>query len=173
MARVQRRPEMAESESAEQFKYVFYQNPFYQSLFGFIGVNVPSKRIHFHVDRAAEVVTITQSQSGAQFEASVRESLTPEAGWPLKGRVLLAIGMVLPAESYRLKDVDNIAKSVLDALKGLVYDDDRQVASMFVSKAVGEEAQLFVGVRSLNEGEPAWCFPSLYSSTPYPGQTAR
>jgi Holliday junction resolvase RusA-like endonuclease len=152
---------------------VFYQNPFYHSLFGFFGVDVPSKRLRFHIDHAAEVVTLTQPQSGRQFEAYVRESLTPEPGWPLSGRLLLAMSVTLPLASFEAKDVDNIAKSVLDALKGVVYEDDRQVVSLFVSKSQGELGSFFVGIRSLGVDETSWYFPSLYSDTPYPGQVRR
>ena len=36
-------------------------------------------------------------------------------------------------------DADNIAKSVLDALNGLAYADDKQVVTLEVDKHYGEE----------------------------------
>lgn len=35
-------------------------------------------------------------------------------------------------------DIDNIAKAVLDALNGIVYDDDAQVAQLMVKKVYGQ-----------------------------------
>lgn len=36
-------------------------------------------------------------------------------------------------------DADNIAKSVLDALNGLAYADDKQIVTLVVDKHYGEE----------------------------------
>jgi Holliday junction resolvase RusA-like endonuclease len=154
-------------------KWVFYQNPFYHFLFGFFGVEVPSKRTRLEIDREKGRAVFWQSESGQRFEALVRERLSPDAKWPLQGPVLLAIRMGLPSDSFYAKDIDNIAKSILDALKGLVFEDDRQVVSLYVAKHVTDKSSFFVGVRQLEAGEPTWHFPSLYSEEPYPGQVRR
>lgn len=39
-------------------------------------------------------------------------------------------------------DVDNLAKAVLDALNGLAWNDDSQVAILYVAKWVGEPGQV-------------------------------
>lgn len=53
----------------------------------------------------------------------------------------IAQGELLPSG---LPDVDNIAKAVLDGCNGVLYNDDRQVAKLTVSKIYGPEAQLTV-----------------------------
>ncbi len=41
-------------------------------------------------------------------------------------------------------DVDNVAKAVLDSIKGRVFRDDSQVSRLLVERAAGERARLWV-----------------------------
>lgn len=43
--------------------------------------------------------------------------------------------------SGRSPDLDNIMKSVADGMNGIVYEDDRQIASAFLSRAKVPKAQ--------------------------------
>lgn len=44
------------------------------------------------------------------------------------------------------KDLDNLAKIVLDALNGVAYEDDKQIISLEVSKHYGEIEQVIVDI---------------------------
>ncbi len=46
-------------------------------------------------------------------------------------------------------DLDNLAKAVLDAIKGYVFHDDAQVARLLVERAPGERERVTVSVRAL------------------------
>ena len=46
-------------------------------------------------------------------------------------------------------DVDNLCKTILDALNGLAYDDDKQVVECTVKKYYGEEPSVCVKLKSL------------------------
>ncbi|WP_309605342.1 RusA family crossover junction endodeoxyribonuclease [Phenylobacterium sp.] len=46
-------------------------------------------------------------------------------------------------------DLDNLAKAILDALKGYAFHDDAQVARLLVERAAGEREQILVRVRRL------------------------
>ena len=48
-------------------------------------------------------------------------------------------------------DNDNIAKSVLDALNGLAYVDDKQIVELKVNKYYGAEAYVYVKLTELEE----------------------
>lgn len=52
---------------------------------------------------------------------------------------------------YRTKkpDLDNIAKLVCDALNGIAYDDDKQVAFLIVQKNYSEEDKLVIEIDEL------------------------
>ena len=41
-------------------------------------------------------------------------------------------------------DTDNIAKTILDSLNGIAFEDDKQVVALLVKKLYGEEAKVVV-----------------------------
>jgi Holliday junction resolvase RusA-like endonuclease len=47
-------------------------------------------------------------------------------------------------------DMDNIAKTVMDALNGIAYDDDKQVGCLQIVRRYGEEGMLVIWVESDN-----------------------
>ena len=46
-------------------------------------------------------------------------------------------------------DLDNLAKAVLDAVKGYAYHDDAQVARLLVERFPGERERITVSARKL------------------------
>ena len=46
-------------------------------------------------------------------------------------------------------DLDNLAKAILDAIKGYVFHDDAQVARLLVERTPGERERVVVTVRPL------------------------
>jgi len=48
-------------------------------------------------------------------------------------------------------DLDNLAKAILDAIKGHVFHDDAQVARLLVERAAGEQERITVKVRKIGE----------------------
>ena len=55
--------------------------------------------------------------------------------WPKKKRLQAEQGEIVPLS--RNGDVDNIAKSILDALNGFAYEDDCQVTTLMITKQYG------------------------------------
>ncbi|MGQ7788187.1 RusA family crossover junction endodeoxyribonuclease [Nesterenkonia sp. K-15-9-6] len=54
----------------------------------------------------------------------------------LAGDLHLAIHFIMP--NRRRVDIDNLAKTVLDGLNGIAYEDDAQVTRLTAVKSVGE-----------------------------------
>ena len=53
-------------------------------------------------------------------------------------------------------DLDNLAKAILDAIKGYAFHDDAQVARLLVERAPGERERIIVSVTKLaGEGRGA------------------
>lgn len=50
-------------------------------------------------------------------------------------------------------DVDNLTKSVLDALNGLAYKDDAQVCSLHFDKYYGKEAKVIVEIEEVSNSK--------------------
>lgn len=57
--------------------------------------------------------------------------------WPKKKRAQAESGEIVPLS--RNGDVDNIAKSILDALNGFAYEDDCQVVRLKITKSYSME----------------------------------
>ncbi len=49
-------------------------------------------------------------------------------------------------------DLDNLAKAILDAIKGYAFHDDSQVARLLVQRLPSERERIAVRVRRLSEG---------------------
>ena len=96
----------------------------------------------------ARMYTPTTASAFKAAVAMLAEKSHP--GPPLDGAVAISITFVLdrpkskiwkrremPRERHCIKpDADNLAKSVMDALKGIAWRDDSQVASLHVAKWV-------------------------------------
>jgi len=53
-------------------------------------------------------------------------------------------------------DLDNLAKAILDAIKGYAFHDDAQVARLLVQRRAGERERIVVAVSRMGDGGPAW-----------------
>lgn len=49
-------------------------------------------------------------------------------------------------------DLDNLAKAILDAIKGYAFHDDAQVARLLVERRAGDRERITVTVRKLGSG---------------------
>ena len=65
--------------------------------------------------------------------------------WSKKKRLQAEEGKIVPLS--RNGDIDNIAKSILDALNGFAYEDDCQVTMLIVTKQYGVQpcAEVWLG----------------------------
>lgn len=62
---------------------------------------------------------------------------------PKSAKLAMLDGTRLPNKK---PDIDNVAKIIMDGLKGAAYDDDKQVVSLTAEKRYGEEPHVFVTV---------------------------
>ena len=65
--------------------------------------------------------------------------------WPKKKRLLMAGEPIIGAP-----DIDNQVKSILDALNGIVFEDDKQVSDLTVSRRWGETNNFRISVSLAN-----------------------
>ena len=48
-------------------------------------------------------------------------------------------------------DIDNIGKAILDALNGIAYEDDNQIAELVVHKIYDEKARAVIDIKEIEE----------------------
>lgn len=78
--------------------------------------------------RNAEYQAELEWQIKAKYNGKIIES-------PLK--VKLKLFRQMPVLSPKFGDVDNLAKGILDACNGIIWEDDRQIISLTVEKYEG------------------------------------
>jgi len=125
----------------------------------------PKGRPRFRV-AAGRVFTYTPKKT-EQYENDVIRLYREMTGgyiFPKKTplHVALVFGMPIPKSTpkkqreqmiagniYETKrpDIDNLAKSVLDALNGIAYPDDSQITSLNLKKVYSEEPHIWVMIR--------------------------
>ena len=62
-----------------------------------------------------------------------------------KKRSEAIVGKIKPTKK---PDTDNIAKTILDSLNGIAFEDDKQVVALLVKKLYGEEAKVVVSLKN-------------------------
>ena len=67
---------------------------------------------------------------------------------PAWGEFAVEIHMEYVGDPPRL-DLDNLAKAILDAIKGYAFHDDAQVARLLVERRAGDRERIVVNVRRL------------------------
>jgi hypothetical protein len=82
----------------------------------------------------------------------------------------MSLSVTVPEAEVATRDVDNLAKTIIDAFKGLAYRDDAQIASLFITKQAGSEYGFVVGIRRIPADDRGWYVPAHYNDVPYPGQ---
>lgn len=75
--------------------------------------------------------------------ARIQVTLAPPASASKKVRDLMLAGAILPVTK---PDLDNLAKSLFDAMNGIVFVDDRQVCDFSINKHYGATPMVVVTV---------------------------
>lgn len=116
---------------------------------------VPSKRVGY---REKDGVLVAKVPIGVQeFETGVRAAFSePDPPWPYKDKLLIVIGITMPKRAYETTDVDNMAKSILDAFVGIIYEDDKQIDGLYVSKSMSSKWEVMMAVKNLKPGSNSW-----------------
>lgn len=147
----------------------FYQNPDFDEVFIFYDEEVfTSKEIFKPVEGG--MYERTNKANAVGFIARIKEIL--EQGrkdkWPYKQKLMICIGVSGTKSLYGTRDIDNMVKPILDALKGIVFVDDKQVHLLIASKHIWDKnlKGFMVGLRVLEDGRIDKYEPWLYTTNP-------
>ena len=90
-----------------------------------------------------------QQRSNPKYKEAIQQAARSRVGAPLDGSDLYA-RIVWLHRVGRGQDVDNIIKPLLDALEGIVYEDDGQI-SQCLAVAIDSSAEVQVSDRNVHE----------------------
>lgn len=130
-----------------------------------ITFTIPGKPFAKQRPRATRQGRVYTPNETVTFERTVGQIALQHFSEPLEGPVRITIRATFETpKSWSKKktaelinrphtqkpDLDNIAKSIKDALNRIAYSDDSQVCQMFVSKVWGPTARTVVTVEAIN-----------------------
>ena len=97
--------------------------------------------------RGLEIVVDGLTTQAKYYKPLIYEFLRKE--WrrarPAWGEYAVEIGMEYVGDPPWL-DLDNLAKALLDAIKGYAFHDDAQVGRLLVERRVGERERIFIRI---------------------------
>ena len=101
--------------------------------------SIPSTQEAYHFGEFEKEIRKTEKDSLSAFRgmvsAIIDDRLKKDERFPSAREVFVFIVQYFAAENeYVRRDIDNMAKTVLDVLKGKLYRDDSQVRTLLVGK---------------------------------------
>ena len=103
----------------------------------FVSTYTPKSTLEYEdfiVDKAKRAMGASEPFK-TDLEAFIYISMPVPKSYPKKRREACLIGAERPSKK---PDIDNIIKAYLDAMNGIVYDDDTQIVDLHATKVYGE-----------------------------------
>ena len=154
----------------DDFK-TYYKNPKIDFLFGIYGGNaIPPKHDQFKPVKIVETdengnkkilkdfyVKKPGKNAVVEFEELLKKTASKkfndETRIKIPNEIEVVISISVLEKQFKIVDVDNLAKSVLDGLTGVAFDDDAQVTNLIVNKHIHPMKinAVFIGITKLTE----------------------
>ncbi|HEX9722012.1 MAG TPA: RusA family crossover junction endodeoxyribonuclease [Candidatus Paceibacterota bacterium] len=123
-----------------------------------VGDIIPSTQEAYHYGEFEGTVRKTEKESLVAFKSTVGSDLdkrlVSNEQFPSDGEVFVFILQYFSVESeYRRRDIDNMAKTILDVLKSRFYRDDSQVKTLLVGKRMERRVPqnfAYIALKKLN-----------------------
>lgn len=128
---------------------ILYQNPYYHCVIAIKPIKVPSKRPEYKCDENGKIINGNLSKSYIEFEKLVKSALSVRKNptSPYEDYLQVVIELHVTEGDFDKKDIDNMAKTLLDSFKGCIYKDDSQIVSLSIIKKDTKEPGFIFGVR--------------------------
>lgn len=126
-----------------------------------IGEIIPATQEAHHSDKFDRQVRKTEKEELVIFKATLGSRLDSELAqnkqFPSDGEVFIFIIQYFVSDKeYSRRDVDNMAKTILDVLKNRFYRDDSQVKTLLVGKKIEKRVPqnfAYVAVKRLSTSQ--------------------
>jgi Holliday junction resolvase RusA-like endonuclease len=141
------------------------ENPFYDFVGFFVHGPIPSSQPRYkNLPDKPIAILKPISNNVRQFRKEMKDALTgfPIFNKPYKGDVLISLEVGLTEQEYASRDIDNMMKTLLDALENIVYLDDKQVVVLRILKKVEPHNCWFMGIKFLSGKNDLWRYEPLY-----------
>jgi Holliday junction resolvase RusA-like endonuclease len=139
----------------------FFANPYFDELFIFTGNTVLTSQDRYRPISCTqcnrkELYEKKDKDNKADYIKNIQAKLlkNPNPAWPYKGKLHIQFSVSDQLSRLNKIDVDNLAKTILDSLQGVVFENDAQISALVASKDYtnGFIAHL-VAIKELEENE--------------------
>ena len=109
-----------------------------------IGEIIPATQEAFAADGHDKALRTEEKQAVILFKKAflgdLESQLLATSGFPTSSEVFVFVLQFFTSEKdYKRRDVDNMAKTVLDVLKSKIYQDDGQVRTLLIGKKMVDQ----------------------------------
>ena len=114
---------------------------------GFVRLYTPAATVAYEgeIARLAEIARADWPVMATPMSLRVIAHHPIPVSWPKKKQQAALAGDLIPGKP----DLDNVAKAVLDALNGVIYEDDKQVIRLVAEKKYSFEPRVEVYVHEV------------------------
>ena len=125
-----------------------------------IGEIIPSTQEAFSNEAYSQVVRKEEKTNLSIFKHNflqrVAVTLKGKSQFPTNNEVFIFIIQYFDSQrEYRSRDIDNMAKTILDTLKGKLYQDDGQVKTLLIGKKMEKRVPrnfAYIAIKELKDG---------------------
>ena len=120
--------------------------PKFTSRGGYARAYTPKKTKDYEALVKYYALQLKQEPLTEAIEVAISVHRVPPKSWSKKKQKEALDGVIKPVTK---PDADNLAKSVLDALNGVLFKDDNQIVSLTVKKVYAAEAKAVVIINQI------------------------
>lgn len=149
-----------------RFKGTFWANPFYDDIIMFLD-KLPSSQDKLKpLDKTHGIFQMYEKNNVTEFKRSLQERLKAKSkpNWPYKKELFMAVNITGTKTDIYDKDLDNLLKTIFDTLKGVVFDDDKQIIKLSAEKQISDGIKgVMIAIKELSATNNILLCPEVYT----------
>lgn len=151
----------------------FYSNSYFDDVIGFLHAEVHTwqdKFKRFNCEECErELYEAKNNKNKTEFVELINKNLKllNHSRWPYKNKLFVQISISTTPAKLEQSDIDNLVKTVFDAIKGVVCIDDNQIYVVYAEKHTMDEipmSSFIFAIKELELKEDAKPQASLWSA---------
>ncbi len=144
----------------------YWANPFYDDIIIFRETLPSSQDKLKPIDLSKGIFQLYEKNNVTEFKKNLRIKLEKKRkrNWPYAEDIFIGLHVSGTKKEIYDKDIDNLLKTIFDTLKGLVFEDDRQVIKLSAEKYISTKLKgVIVAIKKLDSSTGIELFPKMFS----------
>jgi Holliday junction resolvase RusA-like endonuclease len=142
-------------------------NPFFDDIIIFLD-DLPSSNDKLKpIDFENRIFQLIEKNNVTEFRKNLQERLrkNKKVTWPYKCDLFMLVGIAGSKQDVYDKDLDNLLKTLFDTLKGIVFEDDKQIIRLVAEKDMTDRYKgVIVALKQIQPGQDVRCDLHAFST---------